>query len=142
MPAVKPDTSPAALLSRFRGRVTKARLTYPERAAINLADDEGGNWYLATWGADFSPADPEVFSGKTVISAHLGERPGDLTIGFADGTSFTISPVWDEGDDAIEDWELFTPENLVLTYGPRGRWQLGSADIPPPRRDGRRVASA
>jgi hypothetical protein len=130
MSTVKADTSPAALLRRFRGRVTKARLTYPERAAINLEDDEGGNWYLATWGADYSPADPEVFSGKTVTSVDIGVRPGRLTIGFSDRTCFTICPLTDEEHNTIENWELFTPEGMVLTYGPRGRWQLGSADDP------------
>ncbi|MGH2938944.1 MAG: hypothetical protein ACRDPE_12590 [Solirubrobacterales bacterium] len=130
MPTVKPDTSPAAVLSRFRGLVTKARLTYPERAAINLADNEGGSWYLATWWADYSPADPEVFSGKTVVGADIGKAPGELTIDFSDGASFTIGPIWDERDDAIENWELFTPDGMVLTYGPRGRWQLGSANDP------------
>jgi hypothetical protein len=127
MSTVKPHTSPTALLSRFRGRVTKARLTFPERAAINLEDADGGSWYLATWWADYSPADPEVFNGNTVVSAELGEAPGRLTIGFSDGTSFTISPARDEGDDAIENWELFTPENSVLIFGPRERWQLVEA---------------
>jgi hypothetical protein len=130
MATLKSDISPTALLDRFRGRVTKARLTYPERAAINLADDEGGHWYLATWWADYSPADPAVFNGKTVTSVDLAEGSAELVIGFSDGTSFRVTPVWDDGDDAIENWELFTPENLVLTYGPRGRWHLAGADAP------------
>jgi hypothetical protein len=130
MATVKSDTSAAAVLARFRGRVTKARLTYPERAAINLTDDDGGDWYLATWWADYSPADPEVFNHKTVTSADLRGGPGELTVGFSDGSTFTIMPAEDEGADPIENWELFTPENLVLSYGPRGRWQLRGVDDP------------
>ncbi len=130
MATVTSDTSPAALLDRFRGTVTMSGLTYPDRAAIDVADAEGGEWHLTTWWANYSPADPEVFGGKAVVSADLGEPPGTLTVGFSDGTTFVVTPVPDEEDDAIENWELFTPEGLVLTFGPRGRWQLSRASDP------------
>ncbi len=123
MSTVKSDTSPAALLGHLRGRVTNARLTYPERAAIDVLDDDGGEWHLTTWWADHTPGDPARFRGKTVVGADLGGSAGKLTIGFSDGTAFTITPVWDEEDDAIENWELFTPDGRVLICGPRGRWQ-------------------
>jgi hypothetical protein len=130
MATVKPDISPAALLGRFRGRVTHARVTYPERAAIDVVDGGGGEWHLTTWWADYSPADPAWCEGKTVVSARIDGPAENLTIGFSDGTSFTITPVWDGGDDAIENWELFAPDNLVLTCGPRGRWQtIGAGGI-------------
>lgn len=48
---------------------------------------------------------------------------------FSDGTYFTLTPNLEADDEGIEDWTLSTPEGLVLTYGPRGRWQL-SADEP------------
>lgn len=127
MATVTPDTSPAELLRRFRGAVADARLTYPERAAVDVEDDTGGKWHLTTWWAEYSPADPERLRGKTVVEADLGERPGQLTVGFSDGTAFTVTPVVDETKDAIQSWELFTPEGLVLSYGPFGRWSLGHA---------------
>ena len=127
MTIVTSNTSAAALLTRFGGLVTKARVTYPERAALDVIDAEGGEWYLATWWAEFAPVDPEELGGKTVVSADLGEPPGKLTVGFSDGTTFTITPVADEEKDAIENWELFTPEGLVLSYGPKGRWSLAEA---------------
>jgi hypothetical protein len=129
MPIVTVDTSPAQLLGRFRGLVTDAGPTYPERARLKVTDGEGGLWRLGTWDGDYSPADPEALCGKIVVSAELDERSGVLTVGFSDETTFTVIPTSVEGDD-IENWELFTPEGLVLTYGPRGRWQLGSADDP------------
>jgi hypothetical protein len=95
-----------------------------------VTDAEGGLWRFATWEADYSPTDPEGLAGKTVVSADLDEPGGKLTIGFSDGTTFTVTPIPDEEDDAIENWELFTPEGLVLSYGPRGRWQLGKATDP------------
>jgi hypothetical protein len=131
MPTVNSDISremALTVLSRFRGRVTKARLTYPERAAIDLTDDDGGEWYLATWWSDYSPADPEVFNHLAVTFADLRGAPGELVIGFSDGSTFTITPAPDEGDDAIENWELFTPDGRVLSYGPHDQWGLGSAD--------------
>jgi hypothetical protein len=130
MAFVTSGTSPAELMRRFRGRVTKAGLTYPERGRLQVTDAEGGLWRFATWEADYSPTDPEGLAGKTVVSADLDEPGGKLTIGFSDGTTFTVTPIPDEEDDAIENWELFTPEGLVLSYGPWGRWQLGKATDP------------
>jgi hypothetical protein len=129
MAIVTSDTSPAKLLGRFRGPVTKSCLTYPERVRLEVTDTDGGLWRLGTWDADYSPSDPDVLSGKTVVRASLDERSGVLTVGFSDDTVFTATPIPVEDDD-VENWELFTPERLVLTYGPRGRWQLGSADDP------------
>lgn len=124
MTPVTPDASAAALLNRFRGPVIDARLTYPERAAMDVEDATGGKWHLTTWWAEYSPTDPATLGGKTVVSADLGPPPGKLTVGFSDGTAFTVTPVPDEADDAIENWELFTPEGLVLIFGPRERWQV------------------
>jgi hypothetical protein len=123
------DTVPEKLLGRLRGLVTHAGLSYPERMRIEVVDAKGGLWRLGTWDADYSPADPAVLAGKAVVSAKLDEPSGVLTIGFSDETLSTVTPDMDEDDD-VENWELFTPEGLVLTYGPRGRWQLGSADDP------------
>ena len=43
------------------------------------------------------------------------------------GTFFTVTPIPDEADDAIENWDLFTPEGLVLIYGPKRQWKLADA---------------
>lgn len=130
MSLVTQNTSPADLLGRVRGPVKDARLTYPERVHLEVTDAVGGVWCLATWEAAYSPADPEELNGKTVVSTDLDDRSKVLTIGFSDGTCFTVTPIPDEEDDAIENWELFTPDDLLLSYGPWGRWKLGSADDP------------
>jgi hypothetical protein len=123
------NTSPAAVLGRFRGRVTKARITYPERAAFDVTDADGGEWYLATWDAAFVPEDPKELDGKTVVGADLDESSQVLTVNFSDGALFTATPIVYEDED-VENWELFTPEGLTLRYGPRGRWELGSTTDP------------
>jgi hypothetical protein len=50
-----------------------------------------------------------------------------LTIGFSDGTNLTVASIHDDADDAVENWDLFSPEGLVLIYGPKGRWKLADA---------------
>jgi hypothetical protein len=131
MSIVTPDTSPTDLLDRVRGPVRDARLTYPERVHFEVTDVSGGLWLLATWDADYLPADPAELCGKTVTGVGLDKESGKLAFQFSDGTSFTITPDADEGDpEAILNWELFTPEGLVLTYGPWGRWHLGKATDP------------
>lgn len=129
MATVSSDTSAAAVLTRLRGRVTKAYLTYADMARIEVTDAEGGRWLLGTWEADYSPADPEALLGKTVTSAEVERVSGVLKVGFADGSTFTVVPVPDEDDD-VEHWELFTPEDSVLAQGPIGRWKLRKATDP------------
>jgi hypothetical protein len=130
MAVVIPDTSPGDLLRRVRGSITDASLTYPERMRLEIADAAGGVWRLITWYAEYSPTDPDKLDGKTVVDIELDPRTDVLTVGFSDETCFTVTPVPDEEDDAIENWELFTPEDVVLAYGPRGRWQLCRATDP------------
>jgi hypothetical protein len=114
------------LLARFRGVIAEAWITYPERAAFDLIDADGGKWHLTTWWSDFSPEDPAAFSGKTVVDLILGdEPPRDLTLEFSDGSDFKIVSVTDEEPDPIHHWELFTPEGRVLDYGPGDHWHLG-----------------
>ena len=129
MSIVTPDTSPAGLLARLRGAVTDAHLTYPERIQVDVTDPEGGLWSLISWWADYFPSDPDQLQGKTVIDVDL-DMAGKVTVFFSDRSNFTITPAPDEEDDAIENWELFTPEGLVLEYGPRRRWHLGNATDP------------
>ncbi|HEY2052925.1 MAG TPA: hypothetical protein VGH14_03215 [Solirubrobacterales bacterium] len=129
---VIPDISPAELLGRFRGRIFTASRAYPETIQFKLRDAEGGEWWLATQWADYSPSDPDAIVGKTVVGAELNERSGDLTLTFSDGTAFrAISRPQEEPGDDLEHWDLFTPEGLVLIWGPDASWKLKSASDPP-----------
>jgi Family of unknown function (DUF6188) len=128
MAVVIPYTFPTDLLGRFRGRVFQARPAYPEVLHFKVRDAAGGEWWFGTQEAEWSPTDPDGLLDKTVVGADLDESSGTLTIGFSDGSEFTVLPDHEGADDDLEAWELFTPEGLVLTYGPRGRWQLGRTD--------------
>jgi hypothetical protein len=129
MAPVISDTSPADLLARFRGPVTDARHTYPERLHFEVRDAQGGEWLIATWESAWSPPDPASLHGKTVTSADQ-DPSGRLAIGFSDGSCFEVIPDHEGTDDDIQAWELFTPEGLVLHYGPAGRWRLARASDP------------
>jgi hypothetical protein len=132
MATVIPDLSPGELLSRFRGRVTEAHPAYPETIQIQVTDAKGGDWWFVTWDADYSPSDPDVVVGKTVVGADFDEPSGRLTIVFMDGTHFEAEPVPqdDEVPDDPEYWQLFTPEGLVLNWGPCRRWRIKRATDP------------
>ena|ERR1700743_1601796 len=132
MAVVIPDTSPADLLSQFRGPITESQPGYPEVLHLGVRGAKGGAWELSTFDADFSPSDPEVFLGKTVVSADL-DPSNTLTIGFSDGSDLKVVPRTlesGEADDDLENWWLSTPDGLALDFGPEGRWRLGKASDP------------
>jgi hypothetical protein len=119
-----PDLSPAELLSRFRGTIIRAAPGYPEVLHLDLKDGKGDLWHFSTSYADFSPADPEFFLGKSVIDVAL-ERSGKLTMHFGDGSEFNVLPEPEGPDDDLSTWHLLTPDGLALWFRPRGRWDLG-----------------
>jgi hypothetical protein len=132
MAIVIPNVIPADLLSRFRGEVIRARPGYPEVIHLRVKDAKGAEWGFSTFDADFSPSDPDVLLGKTVISAEL-DPSNTLTIGFSDGSDLKVVPRAlepGEEDDELENWFLRTPDDLFLDFGPEGRWRLGRASDP------------
>jgi hypothetical protein len=128
---VIPDISPAELINRLRGPIFDANPAYPETIHFELRAADGGEWCLATHWADYSPSDPADLLGKIVVDAELDERTGNLTLSFSDGSEFkVISRPQEEAGDDLEHWDLFTPEGLVLVWGPDSEWQLKRASDP------------
>jgi hypothetical protein len=119
-----PNLSPADLLGRFRGTIVRAAPGYPEVIHLTLKDAEGDLWHFSTWYAKFSPVDPEFFAGKTVVDVNF-ESSGRLTMLFADGSRFEVTPEPEESDDKLSTWDLATPDGLFLRFRPRGLWDLG-----------------
>jgi hypothetical protein len=130
MNAVIPDISPATVLARFRGQVTGGRLTHSKRIYLEVDDANGGRWRLISWEADYTATFAGFPSAKRVTSADLDHDSGTLTVTFSDRASLTLAAIPDDADDAIENWELFTPEGMVLAYGPWGTWRFGGKDDP------------
>lgn len=130
MNAVIPDISPTTVLARFHGQVTEGRLTHSKRIYLEIEDARGGRWRLISWEADYTATFPGFPGTKTVTAADFDLGSRTLTVSFSDHTSLTLAAIPDEADDAIEHWELFTPEGMVLAYGPWGTWRFGDKDDP------------
>ena len=125
MATVIPDLSPADLLGRFRGTIIDAAPGYPEVIHLELKDADGDEWSFSTWYAEFSPTDPELLLGKTVVDVDF-ERSGKLTMRFSDGSEFNVRPEPEGPDDKLSTWQLLTPGGrLSLDFRPRDRWTLG-----------------
>lgn len=129
MATVTSDISPFDLLARFRGRILRAAPGYPEVIHFDVEDADGGEWTFSTFYAEYSPDDPDVFTGKKIVGADQ-KASGTLTLTFSDGDVFVVTPgplePGDPGDD-LETWHMITPDGLSLWYGPLGRWHLGKA---------------
>jgi hypothetical protein len=81
-------------------------------------------WRFATHDAYYSPADPDALRGKNIVSVDLEGPLGNLTIGFSDGTTFRVTVEPQEAPDDPANWKLFTPDGLVLVWGPGDSWAL------------------
>jgi hypothetical protein len=124
MSIVTSDISPADLMGRVSGAVTYARVTSSRRICVAATDSAGDIWAFRSWEADYTPSSPEPMDGKTVVHADFDCESGTLTVRFSDRTYFTLTPRGEEDKD-LSDWELITPD-LILTYRPKGRWQLSA----------------
>jgi hypothetical protein len=128
MSTVTSDTSPTDVLGCVRGTVTDSRVTSSRRIQLTVTDVAGGKWHLVSWEASYSASDAERLDGRSVVKTDLDAESGLLTVGFSNESYFTLTPTWRVDDESVEDWELSTPEGLVLTFGPKGQWQLGRSD--------------
>jgi hypothetical protein len=128
--SVIPDISPIELLGRLRGRIFDAHYGYPEVMQFRLRDEKGGEWWFATFDANYSPTDPDALADRTVVRADLEPGTANLTIGLSDGSIFKVTAGDEEPDDDLETWSLLTPEGLVLNYGPGDPWKLKLASDP------------
>jgi hypothetical protein len=130
MALVIPDISPAELFTRFRGTVTDAHPSYPETIHLEVRDADSGEWSLCTFDAGYAPSDPDVLQGKTIVAVEHEGPVGDLTVRFRDGSSFEVTVEPQTREDDPFNWMLFTPEGLVLIWGPGESWRLVRATDP------------
>jgi hypothetical protein len=124
MAVVIPDISPAELLGQLRGTIIDVRPAYPEAIHLRVRDANGHEWRFSTADADYSPSDPDVLRGKVIVDVRRDGPLGDMTIRFSDGSSFEVTVEPQTADDDPSNWSLFTPEGLVLEWGPGESWRL------------------
>jgi hypothetical protein len=128
--AVALDVSPANVLRSMRGSIASARIAYPHVLHVEIRDGVGGLWRLATQDAEWSPSDPDELVGHSVEDAEIDEGTGELRCRLSEGSVLDVKPALREADDDPPNWELITPDGVVLEFGPGVRWQISSADAP------------
>jgi hypothetical protein len=127
------------------------RLEIGDRIACQpkaIAGQEESEWEFGTRGTDWqliadygnlltnSAENVEVFKSKvkilegTTITKFETNYPDlVLTIGFSNGCELKLFP--DLADDSeVSCWELFTPDNMLLTLEPGGIWTYTRSDVP------------
>jgi outer membrane lipoprotein SlyB len=122
------NASPTTVLGALHGQIVDAHIGYPQVLHVEVRDDAGGLWRLATQDAEFSPPAPGDLTGKTLEEAKIDPITVELRCKLSDGTQLVVVPAADEGEDDLPNWELITPEGIVLEFGPGLRWQVASAD--------------
>lgn len=118
------SASPLNVLRAMRGEVVDARPAYPEVLQVDIRDSRGRLWLFATKYADWTPADPGDLIGRTVEDVRIDQQTGALSCPLSDGTSFEVIPGPFEEIDDPGYWELITPDNLFLEFGPGVRWEV------------------
>ncbi|HEX5761550.1 MAG TPA: hypothetical protein VFY04_00315 [Solirubrobacterales bacterium] len=126
--AVALDASPLNVLRSMRGAIVDARIAYPEVLHVEIKDPTGELWHFATQDADWSPADPAALVGRSVDDADIDAETGELRCKLSDGSVLDVKPAAREAEGDPPNWELITPDGIVLEFGPGVRWQIGSAD--------------
>ena len=121
------DASPLHVLRSMRGEIVDARIGYPRVLHVEIRDRTDGTWLLATQDADWFPSDPMALAGRSIEGAEISES-GELRLDLSDGSLLEVKPCAHETEDDPPNWEVITPEGLVLEFGPGVRWQIRSAD--------------
>lgn len=121
------DASPAGVLRALRGLIVDARLAYPNVLHVEIRDAASGLWRLATQDAEWSPPDPTKLVGTSVQGAAIHEGTGELRLELSDGLLRVIPGSRGPSDDP-PNWELITPDGVLLEFGPGLRWQISGAD--------------
>jgi hypothetical protein len=127
---ISPDASLEDVVHSLRGSIVAARPAYPDVLHVEVRDSRGDLWRLATQDAEWSPSDPAELLNRSVESAYLDADSGELCLQLSGDSSFRVVPAAQEADDDPPNWKLYTPNGLVMVFGPGGHWQFNRADEP------------
>ena len=124
--AVALNASPESVLRSMRGSIVDARIAYPQVLHVEIRDSRGELWKLATQNAEWSPADPRELVGHSIENAAIVDGTGELRCDLSGGLSLDVKPTALATSGDPPNWELITPDGLVLEFGPGMRWQISS----------------
>ncbi len=124
------DASPVNVLRSMRGSIVDAHIAHPQVLHVEIRDPSGELWRLATQDAEWSPSEPSDLIGQSIEDASIDEGTGELRCKLSNDSLLRVRPAAPEADDDPPNWELITPDGLVLEFGPGLRWQISSADTP------------
>ena len=126
--AIALDSSPANVLPEFRGPIVAAQIAFPDVLHVEVRDERGEVWKLATQDARWSPEDPNALTGQSIVRAGVDPASGDLRCDLSNGSMLVIASRPASARDDPPSWELIAPTGVVLEFGPGMRWQIASAD--------------
>lgn len=122
--AIALDSSPANVLPGFRGQIVAADIAFPDVLHLEVRDENGQIWKLATQDARWSPQAPAALTGRSIVAANIDESSGRLSCELSDGSELMVTPGARVGEDDPPNWELISPYGIALEFGPGMRWQI------------------
>lgn len=125
--AVDLSSSVADVLAGFHGSIVVAEMAYPEVLHVEVRDERGQLWRLATQDARWSPLDPAELRNQSIVASAINRATGELKCQLANGSEFVVTPEPQVEEDDPPNWELFTPGRYMLEFGPGSTWQIVDA---------------
>jgi hypothetical protein len=105
-------------------------MAYPEILHVEVRDDQGKLWRFATQDASWSPIDPAELRGQAIVTSAIDEASRELRCQLSNGLVFSVTPEPQIEPDDPPNWELITPDDLVLEFGPGQHWQIVDESAP------------
>lgn len=127
------DQSLNGYLSSLRGKVTRSRIGYPDCLILSVRDEAGKDWTLVTVDSDWEPHDPQLLVDQTLLDTKLSRSGRVLTLTFDKGLRLLVTAGEYESWDDPPYWELLTPDDQSVEYGPGPSWHVSdaAASLPP-----------
>jgi hypothetical protein len=96
---------------------------------VEVRDESGGTWRLASQDADWAPTEPATLVGQRVQRATLDPGRGELRLDLSGSEAVRIAESRDQSGE-LPTWELISPGGLALEFGPGLRWTVSQAQAP------------
>jgi hypothetical protein len=72
----------------------------------------------------------KTIEGGSLIGFSVAVPSNDLILTFSNSCLLRVAPSIDDDDGGIPYWEMFTPDHMILKYGPGKQWSCKASDVP------------